>query len=77
MDATQTEIEYRQEYIAHSKKYDAEVIGYVFDTPLEVAWERNQTRNRVVPEVVIKNMHQRLKDKLPTLAEGFDKLYFV
>lgn len=51
--------------------YD-EAIAYYFDIPIEVAKQRNQERNRTVPEEVIEAMYRKMQE--PTLKEGFSEV---
>jgi len=46
-----------------------------FDVPVEVCLERNQRRQRVVPEDVMRRMAAKLR--APTFEEGFAKLTVV
>lgn len=50
------------------------LVGLWLDVPLEVCLERNQTRDRQVPEAVIQRMHQCLRGAPPSLNEGFKGL---
>lgn len=50
------------------------VTGLWVDTPLPLCLERNQQRQRQVPEPVILRMHRRLTGAPPSLAEGLDCL---
>jgi predicted kinase len=46
-----------------------------FDVPLEVCMERNQRRDRVVPEEAMRRMGAKLK--APAFEEGFSKITVV
>jgi predicted kinase len=46
-----------------------------FDVPLDVCLERNQRRQRVVQEDVMRKMAGKLKP--PTFEEGFSKITVV
>lgn len=48
-------------------------ISVFVDTPLEIALERNQNRLKIIPEHIIKNMHESLEK--PHITEGFHKLW--
>lgn len=49
--------------------------AYFFNIPFEVALSRNNSRDRVVPEKVIKDMLDRLE--MPTEDEGFNVVHIV
>ncbi len=51
-----------------------QVTGIWVNTPLATCLERNQRRDRQVPEAVIMRMHARLVAAPPALEEGFDAL---
>lgn len=75
LDATYTKIKDRRQLVAFCKQHGAEqVYAYWFKFPLELCIERNNSRNRTVPEVAIKKMYNRLKLNPPTIEEGFDKI---
>lgn len=52
-----------------------ELIGLWVDTPLPVCLERNQKRDRQVPEAVIYRMHRCLRGAPPHLDEGWNRLW--
>lgn len=52
---------------AHYKK-----IAVVIDAPINVCLERNQKRDRSIPEHIIKSMYMTFE--LPSLDEGFDEI---
>lgn len=54
-----------------------QIIGLWCNLPLEVCWERNQHRDRQVPEAVLLRMHRRLQGAPPDLQEGFDQLLTI
>lgn len=55
----------------------ATLVAVVFTTPLEECLRRNAQRARVVPEEVIRRMHQRLEGAPVRLEEGFARVEFV
>ena len=67
----------REKYIQRFKARNYEVIGYYFQSGLEDALKRNvqRAKDRVVPEAGIRATYHKLE--LPSLKEGFDKLYYV
>lgn len=76
LDATFIESWKRKDMISFLREHGASrILGVKFTTPLEVAQERNQLRDRVVPEHVLKDMHETLVSFPPTIEEGFDALY--
>jgi predicted kinase len=74
-DATNAVRRYRKEAIALARETGfAPIIGLWLDTPLSLCLERNQKRDRIVPEEVIFQMHTSLLNAPPTAQEGFDYL---
>jgi len=51
------------------------LIGLWVNTPLWLCLERNQQRDRQVPDAVILRMHRRLQGAPPMLADGLDQLF--
>ena len=52
---------------------DNEIAAFVINTPVEVCKQRNEERERVVPEYVIDRMAKSFE--MPTHEEGFVKIY--
>jgi len=75
VDATNLTPHERQGWIKLAKDYGYEVQAVFFDVPLEVCLERNQKRQRVVTEEVMRRMSAKLK--APTFEEGFSKITVV
>lgn len=77
VDNTNPTIEERKKYIELAKEHKYEVIGYYFSSSIEEALRRNNLRKgkEKIPEIGIKGCYGRLE--IPTMKEGFDKLYFV
>jgi predicted kinase len=65
----------RHSWIKLAKDFGFEVQAVFFDVPLEVCLERNQKRERVVPEDVMRRFAEKLKP--PTFEEGFSKITVV
>ncbi len=75
-DATQTNPEFRKQFINKAKEYGAEKIqALLFDISLETAVERNSARDRDVPVEVLENMNRSLVDFPPRLDEGIDSIF--
>lgn len=75
-DATFSNPRQRIEFINFARENGADKIQGIFlDVPLEIAYERNQDRERVVPEHVLERMHQMIKDAPPKLEDGFDSVF--
>lgn len=75
LDATFVESWKRKDMVSFLHEAGASpIIGAVADVPLQVAKERNQGRNRVVPDDVLDWMHTTLASEPPSLEEGFDAL---
>jgi predicted kinase len=75
VDATNLTPHDRHSWVKLAKDYGYDVQGVYFDVPLEVCLERNQRRNRVVDEDVMRRMSAKLK--APTFDEGFSKITVV
>jgi len=71
LDSTNYKAEDRRTLIEKADASGAQVIGVYFDVPLELALERNKSRERVVPEHAVQRMHKRLKETPPCVEEGF------
>jgi predicted kinase len=75
VDATNLTPHERHSWIKLAKDYGYEVQAVFFDVPVEVCLERNQRRDRVVGEDVLRRMAAKLKP--PTFEEGFSKVTVV
>lgn len=75
VDATNLTPHDRHSWIKLAKDFDYEVQAVYFDVPLKVCLERNQRRQRVVSEDVMRKMAAKLKP--PTFEEGFSKITVV
>jgi predicted kinase len=75
VDATNLTPQERQGWIKLAKDYGYEVQAVYFDVPVEVCLERNQKRERVVAEDVMRRMAAKLK--APGFEEGFGKITVV
>jgi predicted kinase len=75
VDATNLSPHERNGWIKLAKDYGYEVQAVFFDVPVEVCLERNQRRERKVPEDAMRRMAGKLK--LPTFEEGFSKITVV
>ncbi len=77
VDNTNATIAERARYIAPAKAARFRVVGYYFPSDLQDAIGRNRQRAtpKVIPEIGMAATHKRLQ--LPSLAEGFDRLYHV
>lgn len=69
VDATHLTPFERRAYFEIAERFNCDVEALFFDAPPEVCKERNQRRNRIVPDEVIDRMAARLVP--PTTAEGF------
>jgi predicted kinase len=72
VDATNLSPHERQGWIKLAHDYGYEVHAVFFDVPLEVCLDRNQKRQRVVAEDVMRRMSSKLQ--APTFEEGFTKI---
>jgi predicted kinase len=75
VDATNLTPHERQSWVKLGHDYGYDVRAVFFDVPLEVCLERNQRRERVVAEDVMRRMSAKLKP--PTFEEGFSKITVV
>ncbi len=75
VDATNLTSHDRHAWIKLAKDYGYDVQAVFFDVPLEVCLERNQKRERVVDEDVMRRMAAKLK--APKFEEGFSKITVV
>ena len=69
VDATNLDRKTRAEWLAIARRCGAEARAVVVDTPLDVAKNRNNVRERVVPLDVIDKQARRLC--YPSTTEGF------
>ena len=77
-DATNAKRPWRMELIQKLKQLgEIDIIGLHLKTPLEVCKQWNQQRQRQVPEAIIENYHQALKQFPPIPAEGFTAIYEI
>ncbi|GAC1430597.1 MAG: hypothetical protein NVS1B11_14090 [Terriglobales bacterium] len=75
VDATNLTPHERHGWIKLAKDYGYDVQAVFFDVPLEVCLQRNQKRERVVAENVMRRMSGKMKP--PTFEEGFSKITMV
>jgi predicted kinase len=75
VDATNLSPKERRHWIRMAKDFGYDAHAVYFDVPLEVCMDRNQRRNRVVPEDVMQRMAAKLRP--PTFDEGFSKIVVV
>jgi predicted kinase len=75
VDATNLSPRERRQWIHMAKGFGYEVHAVFFDVPLEVCLERNQRRDRVVPEDILRRMAAKLRP--PKFEEGFTKIVMV
>lgn len=75
VDATNLSPKERRHWIRMAKDFGYDAHAVYFDVPLEVCMDRNQRRNRVVPEDVMQRMASKLRP--PTFDEGFSKIIVV
>jgi predicted kinase len=75
VDATNLTPHDRHSWIKLAKDYRYDVQAVYFDVPVEVCLERNQRRERIVPEDVMRRFAAKLRP--PTFDEGFSKITVV
>lgn len=75
-DATFTNPEQRKDFLSFASENGVEKIEGIFlDVSLETAKERNQNRERKVPDYAIEKMNMSLKDFPPEITDGFDLIF--
>jgi len=75
IDATHLTVAERSPYVRIAEWYGCELEAVFFDAPVSVCMERNRKRGRVVPEIVIQAMAEKLRP--PTPEEGFTRIQVV
>jgi predicted kinase len=77
VDNTNVTREDRARYIAPAKAAHFRVVGYYFRSGIGGSLERNRGRaaGRVVPDKGVAAKYHKLQ--LPSIEEGFDRLYYV
>ncbi|WP_071516803.1 AAA family ATPase [Geitlerinema sp. PCC 9228] len=74
-DATNAQRRHRREAIALARSVGFTYLtGVWLDTPVQLCIERNQHRQRQVPEEIIWRMSRQLNDAPPRIEDGFDRL---
>jgi predicted kinase len=51
--------------------------GIVTEVPLDIAYERNRSRERKVPDYAMERMAKSFKELPPEISEGFDSLFYI
>lgn len=75
MDATNITGRHRSRWVSKMKTDGIKMIAVVMETPLELCFERQNLRDRKVPEDVIRRMYWNLQG--PTKEEGWDEIHLV
>jgi predicted kinase len=75
IDATSLRVGLRTKWIKLAREYGHETKAIWLDTPYFTCLERNEARDRKVPEDIIKRMSEDFDE--PTPAEGFDEIVRV
>ncbi len=75
MDATNITGRHRARWVTKMKTDGIKMIAVVMETPLDLCLERQNLRDRKVPEDVICRMHWNLQG--PTKEEGWDEIRLV
>ena len=77
VDNTNLSSQVRARFIAPAKAAGFQVVGYFFESNTADSLQRNATRpsSERIPDIAIKCAKNSLE--LPTLAEGFEKIFFV
>jgi predicted kinase len=72
VDATHLTRWERLSYIRLAQRQHCEIEALFFDVPVDICIQRNQGRDRIVPEQAILDMARNLEP--PTIAEGFTRV---
>jgi predicted kinase len=75
VDATNLSPKERRHWVRLAREFGYEMHAVYFDVPLDTCLERNQKRQRIVPEEVMQRMAAKLRP--PTFEEGFAKIIVV
>lgn len=75
VDNTNPTVDDRRPYVERAKASRFAVVGYYFSSKVAQALERNAGRTNRVPDVASLSTAKRLEQ--PSLAEGFDRLFYV
>jgi predicted kinase len=77
IDNTNVQKADRERYIPLAKEHGFAVTGYFFRSSLQECLIRNKSRpaDKVVPDIGVRGRFAKLE--MPSLTEGFDKLFFV
>ena len=75
VDATHLRRWERRPYIQLARRHGCKLEVWFFDTPLEVCIQRNDGRERPVPDGVIRKLAEKLEP--PVRAEGFDRVVVI
>lgn len=75
VDATHLAKWERRPYVKLAQRYGCRLEALFFDIPVDICMARNQARERVVPEEVIRKMAQQMIP--PSLEEGFAEIAVI
>ncbi len=68
----------RKSFIQFAREHGASKVQGVFaEVPLEIASERNHTRERVVPDHAMERMSAMLRQTPPVVEDGFDSIFYI
>jgi len=76
-DNTSARRKYRRDLVKDAKKAGYKAIAIWFNIPFDVCLERNNNRDRVVPEDVLRRFANSIGDKGPDYDEGWDDILIV
>lgn len=77
IDNTNFSIEKRMAYIDKIKPHNFKIIGYYFEinVPRSIKWNKERDKSEIIPDVGIYSTCKKME--IPTLSEGYDKLYRI
>ncbi len=77
-DATFARENERKDFIKFAREHGAEKVQGIFaSVPLEVADERNNSRERVVPRYAMERMDKMIQEHPPEIEDGFDSIFEI
>jgi len=75
-DATFVDSRIRKDFLSFARQIGVEKIqGVWLDIPREVSQERNQSRQRVMPDYAIDRQYAQIEQSIPQLDDGFDDIF--
>ncbi|MFE1335876.1 AAA family ATPase [Streptomyces microflavus] len=77
VDSTNLAVPVRAGLVARARYWQRPALAVLFDVPLDIAQTQNRARSRVVPEHVVRDLHQQLPTPELLETEGFAAVHRV